>query len=142
MNEKRRVLIALESAQDGGARTVQTFRGEFYPKDKSVYVRYVEQDELHGPVRTLLRYSGDELRLTRRGGVESEQVFAPGSRRTGSYKSPHLSFSLETGTTELTAEQGEGGLPLTLRWSYTLHIGDRESGRFQLRLHIREDNSQ
>ncbi|AJY74996.1 DUF1934 domain-containing protein [Paenibacillus beijingensis] len=141
MNEKRRVLIALESKQDGGAKTVQTFRGQFYPKDRSVYVRYDEDDELHGTVRTLLRWTPGELSLTRRGGVESEQTFAAGSRRPGRYRSPHLSFPLETETTELTAEQGGCGLPLTLQWSYTLHIGQQESSRFQLRLHIREDNS-
>ncbi|ASS67836.1 MULTISPECIES: DUF1934 domain-containing protein [unclassified Paenibacillus] len=134
------VLIAIHSIQDGEAAPPVTHKGEFFPKGKSRYIRYEELDELHGAVRTLIRWSGDEISLTRRGGVESEQTFAAGSKREGSYASGHLAFRMTVETEALSAEGEAGGLlPLTLAWTYRLRIEDQLSGRFQLRLHIQED---
>ncbi|MGU3473610.1 DUF1934 domain-containing protein [Paenibacillus sp. D51F] len=134
------VLIAIRSSQDGETAPPVTHKGEFFAKGKSRYIRYEERDELHGAVRTLIRWSGDEIRLTRRGGVESEQTFAAGSNREGSYASGHLAFRMTVETEALSAEGAAGGLlPLTLAWTYRLRIEDQLSGRFQLRLHIQED---
>jgi uncharacterized beta-barrel protein YwiB (DUF1934 family) len=137
---RRSVLITVRSVQDGQEAPEATHRGEFFPKGRSSYIRYEETDELHGAVRTLIRWSGDEISLTRRGGVESEQTFAAGSEREGSYRSGHLAFRMTAQTEELAAEAGaDGMLPLTLEWTYRLRIEDQLSGRFQLRLHIQED---
>ena len=70
MSEKQHVRITFSSIVDGKTERKQDFQGEFYPKDKSFYIRYEEEDELLGSVRTLLRWSGEELKLTRHGGVE------------------------------------------------------------------------
>ncbi len=134
------VLITILSSQDGETAPPVTHKGEFIAKGKSRYIRYEERDELHGAVRTLIRWSGDEISLTRRGGVESEQTFAAGSKRGGSYASGHLAFRMTVETEALSAEGAAGGLlPLTLAWTYRLRIEDQLSGRFQLRLHIQED---
>ncbi|PLT43737.1 DUF1934 domain-containing protein [Paenibacillus sp. FSL W8-1187] len=133
--------IAVSSMQDGKREPAARHRGELIPKGRSLYLRYEERDELHGVVRTTLRWNGEELTLTRRGGLESDQTFAAGQSRGGRYASPHLSFPLVTETEELAASSpGEGLLPLTLSWTYRLRIEDESSGRFQLRLTIQEAN--
>ena len=139
-NGKLSVRITVYSVQDGQEAPAASYRGEYYPKGRSVYIRYEEKDELHGPVRTTIRWNGDEISLIRRGGVESEQTFAAGAAREGRYRSPHLAFRLSTETEEMTAAGGQDeGLPLTLAWTYRLRVEDQLSGRFQLRLHIQED---
>ncbi|WP_235680389.1 DUF1934 domain-containing protein [Paenibacillus albicereus] len=138
---KLAVDIAVSSTQDGKREPAARHHGELISKGRSLYLRYEERDELHGVVRTTLRWNGEELTLTRRGGLESDQTFAAGQSRGGRYASPHLSFPLVTETEELAASSpGEGLLPLTLSWTYRLRIEDQSSGRFQLRLTIQEAN--
>ncbi|MBD2871601.1 DUF1934 domain-containing protein [Paenibacillus arenilitoris] len=150
MGQSGKVRIALESVQDGSSH-VHTYAGEWFRKELSVFVRYVEpaqeEEPGAGEVRTLVRYRPGELSIVRRGAVESEQLFAPGMRRTGYYRSRAASFPLETDTKllRLAAGQGEGAdglpgaLPFTLEWQYELLVGEQMSGRFHIRLHIREE---
>lgn len=138
---KRDVIITVHSTQDGRRSPAAQHRGELIQKGKTTFLRYEEQDELHGGVRTTLRWNGEELSLIRRGGLESEQTFAAGQSRGGRYSSPHLAFPMVTETEELSATATGGTLlPLTLAWTYRLRIEDQLSGRFQLRLTIQEAN--
>lgn len=154
MAENRKVRITLESVQDGSSH-VHVYEGEWFRKERSIYIRYsepaVEGDPKAGEVRTLVKYRQGELSIMRRGVIESEQLFVPGLRRTGRYDSSMTSFSLETDTTLLSLQlpDGEGGsvaaeslpeqLPFTLEWKYEMHVDDQMSGRFHIRLHIQED---
>ncbi|SDS71339.1 Uncharacterized beta-barrel protein YwiB, DUF1934 family [Paenibacillaceae bacterium GAS479] len=139
---RREITVTVNSTQDGQQAPVAMYTGELIPKGRTLYIRYEEQDELHGSVRTMIRWSGEELTLTRRGGVESDQTFAAGQARGGRYSSAHLSFPLVTETEDLsvTMASDEGLLPLTLAWTYRLRMEDEISGRFQLRLTIQEAN--
>ncbi|OXM14698.1 DUF1934 domain-containing protein [Paenibacillus herberti] len=139
---RREVTITVSSTQDGQPAPVVKHVGVLIPKGRTLYIRYEEQDELHGSVRTMIRWNGEELTLTRRGGVESDQTFAAGQARGGRYNSAHLSFPLVTETEDLsvTMASDEGLLPLTLGWTYRLRMEDQLSGRFQLRLTIQEAN--
>lgn len=144
MEASGKIVLTLESVQDG-ERVNETYRGEWFRKAKSVYIRYAEAE---GEVRTLIRYSNGELALTRNGAVKMEQLFVAGQRRQGSYRSAMTSFGLETDTTDLSltgggSENDEHGLPsslpFSLEWAYGLLVEERLSGRFQIRLHIQEE---
>ncbi|GLX71341.1 DUF1934 domain-containing protein [Paenibacillus glycanilyticus] len=146
MPDRVAVKITLTSTQDGESE-VHTYKGEWFRKDRSVYIRYDELVEgTEDPIRTLLRYKTGELSITRRGVVESDQLFVPGeARRSGRYRSPYTSFAMETGT-ELLAVKGENGEdlslaepPCTIEWKYELWIHEHLSGRFHNRLHIQEE---
>jgi len=132
------VAIRLESRQDG-ERTVTEYRGRLFRKTKAVYLRYVETDEDEASSSVTVRYDGEELRILRQGKVDGEQSFVSGKRRQGSYTTPIGRLRLET-ETELLRMTGEPGgkLPLTLDWSYGLWIEEEWTGRFELRLHIKE----
>ncbi|WP_141503580.1 DUF1934 domain-containing protein [Paenibacillus luteus] len=154
MSDSRKVRITLESVQDGSSH-LHTYEGEWFRKEKSIFIRYsepaVEGDPSAGEVRTLLKYRIDELSIVRRGVIESEQLFVQGLRRTGRYHSSMTSFELETDTDRLSMQvpDGKGGsteaellpteLPFTLEWKYELHVGEQMSGRFHIRLHIQEE---
>ncbi|MGM0884486.1 MAG: DUF1934 domain-containing protein [Bacillota bacterium] len=151
MGESKKVRITLESVQDGSLST-HSYEGEWFRKERSIFIRYSEQavegDPNAGEVRTLVRYRPDELSIVRRGVIESEQLFAPGRRRSGHYRSRAASFPLETETLQLSlqaadrnadAEQLPSKLPFTLEWQYELHVSDQMSGLFHIRLHIQEE---
>ncbi|MEV5026348.1 DUF1934 domain-containing protein [Paenibacillus sp. LPE1-1-1.1] len=154
MAENRKVRITLESVQDGSSH-IHVYKGEWFRKERSIYIRYsepaIEGDPKSGEVRTLVKYRQGELSIMRRGVIESEQLFVPGLRRTGRYDSSMTSFSLETDTMRLSLliPDGDGGnaaagtlpeqLPFTLEWEYEMHVDDQMSGRFHIRLHIQEE---
>jgi uncharacterized beta-barrel protein YwiB (DUF1934 family) len=151
MGESKKVRINLESVQDGSSST-HSYEGEWFRKERSIFIRYselaTEGDPSAGEVRTLVRFRPDELSIVRRGVIESEQLFTPGQRRSGHYRSRMTSFPLETETLQLSlqtadshsaAEQLPSKLPFTLEWQYELHVSDQMSGRFHIRLHIQEE---
>ncbi|OMF29102.1 hypothetical protein BK133_18360 [Paenibacillus sp. FSL H8-0548] len=151
MNDSRKVRMTLESMQDGSSH-IHTYEGEWFRKEKSIFIRYsepaVEGDPKAGEVRTLLKYRQGELSIMRRGAIESEQLFVQGQKRIGRYQSSMTSFVLETETQLLSlqvpSDSGEKAeadllpaqLPFTLEWEYELHVNDQMSGRFHIRLHI------
>lgn len=141
MSERMKVSLKLVSKTDGTAN-VQTYNGEWFRKEKSVYIRYEEppaQDEGGASVRNLIRYRPGELSLVRRGGVESEQLFAPNARRRGYYRSPYAQFELETATSRLSASGSDAdGLPVppfAVEWKYKLWVGGQMTGKFEIRLY-------
>lgn len=154
MNDSRKVRITLESIQDGSSH-IHTYEGEWFRKEKSMFIRYVEPavegDPKSGEVRTLLKYRQGELSIMRRGVIESEQLFVQGQKRIGRYQSSMTSFVLETETHLLSMQVPSDSdqnseaiqlpveLPFTLEWEYELHVNDQMSGRFHIRLHIQED---
>lgn len=148
MGDSNKVRITLESVQDGSSYS-HTYEGEWFRKAKSVFIRYNEPADAEHPeagdVRTLLRYRPGELSIVRRGVIESEQLFTPGLRRTGFYRTPMTEFTLETDTIRLelhaaTADEGlPSRLPFTLEWEYEMHVSDQMSGRFHIRLHLQEE---
>jgi uncharacterized beta-barrel protein YwiB (DUF1934 family) len=140
--EPVQVGIKLESRQDG-EETVTEYTGTMFRKPNAVYLRYEETDEDGSGSSVTVRFGGGELKITRRGEVDSEQSFSLGMRKSGSYQSQIMRLSLETETDHLQITEGEsGGLPVTLEWRYELWINEEWTGRFDLRLHIQEDTKE
>lgn len=152
MEENRNVKIILESVLDGDS-TTHAYEGEWFRKERSIFIRYTEQavegDAKSGEVRTIIRYRPEELSIVRRGAIELEQLFTPGQRREGHYRSAVTTFPLETVTSMLslqTAKEAAGEaadlpskLPFTLEWQYEMFVSEQLSGRFHIRLHIQEE---
>lgn len=149
MNDRARVRVTLESEIDG-EKQVQRYTGEWFRKERTVYVKYEEADDHYGEVRTLMRLRDGELNVTRRGGVESEQTFRAGTRRIGRYASPHARFAMETETTRLQVQSGgrtwtgsehellQPTLPMAVEWHYSLHVGEQLAGDFRIRMRAEE----
>ncbi|WP_337102251.1 DUF1934 domain-containing protein [Paenibacillus sp. YIM B09110] len=153
MGDSRKVRISLTSTQDGSSFN-HSYAGEWFRKERSIYIRYTEAADNDNPgageVRTLIRYRPEELSIVRRGVVESEQLFTAGQRRIGRYRSAAIAFELETDTSKLGLTGAGGaanvdehglptGLPFTLEWAYEMRVNEQSSGRFDIRLYIQED---
>lgn len=144
MNHKQGVTITLESKQDGESITL-TYSGEWFIKENSFYIRYAEQTEL-GEVRNLLRYEHQMLSHSRKGAVNSEQIYALGIRRSGYYDNKVVKFELDAHTSELLLLHNDEvmmdelptKLPFTLEWTYDLFVGEQLTGQFSNRLIIQE----
>lgn len=145
MNNSGKAIILVESKQDG-ERVTHRYKGEWFRKERSIFIRYAESEE----TRALIRYSPGELSVKRSGAVQSEQLFVSGQRRIGSYRSAVTVFQLETDTKSLhlhaaaRGDENDQALPskppFTLEWRYDLYVSEQMSGRFHIRLHIQEDH--
>ncbi|WP_246027966.1 DUF1934 domain-containing protein [Paenibacillus xylaniclasticus] len=144
------VQLTLTSEIDGDRQEHQ-FRGEWFRKGRTVYVRYTENDDNAGEVRTVVRWREGELHVTRRGIVESEQTFVAGVRRTGKYISPFARFHMVTDTSLLWMQCGDWKqkgqqhepasddnllpvLPMLLEWHYKMYVDEELTGQFKIKL--------
>ncbi|WP_018753749.1 DUF1934 domain-containing protein [Paenibacillus sanguinis] len=138
MSETIPVNLLLTSRQ-GGDETVQRLRGNALLRGESVYIRYDEPEP--GPegtqTRTMLKITGEELKIMRHGGVESEQTFRSGQRLPGFYHSALTRFQLSTDTLKLDAQLI--GVTGFVNWEYDLYVYEECSDRFIISLHIQED---
>ncbi|MHA7967550.1 YwiB family protein [Paenibacillus sp. CAU 1782] len=141
MNERAKVQLVLESRVDG-QKEVHRYKGEWFRKEKSIYIRYAEGEGN----QALLRYTPGELSLKRSGGITSEQLFVPGQSRIGSYSTPQAVFRLETETSSLVVKRDAAetielpeSLPFQLEWRYELKVGGQIAGNFHICLHIQEE---
>ncbi|MDU4696542.1 MAG: DUF1934 domain-containing protein [Paenibacillus sp.] len=138
MPETKPVSLVLTSRQ-GTEETVQHLRGDIVRRSDTLYIRYEEPEP--GPdgakTRTMMKISGNELKIMRHGGVEAEQTFRSGCRIPGFYRSPFTRFNLSTDTLKL--ESRWDGAAGQVVWQYDLYVFEELSGRFELSLHIQED---
>lgn len=134
MTEFNQVQLTLQSDQDGEQSTTQ-FIGQAFQKGSSLYIRYTESaDPLQQEVRTVVKIDDHEVKIMRRGGVESDQTFRQEEQLPGSYRSPFMTFALSTHTTQLTQEL-DGHLG-RVNWEYELYVHEELTGTFKISLHI------
>ncbi|RXZ79999.1 DUF1934 domain-containing protein [Paenibacillaceae bacterium] len=137
-SDRRKVRITLESVQDSEV-TVHHYEGFLIKKERYVYLQYDETEAGAATVNTTVRWNRQELKIIRRGDVDSEQTFIPGLRQKGEYRTPEMRFALETVTDELIIEGDSiDNMPLLIQWSYTLWMESQHVGRFQIRLQVQE----
>lgn len=139
-SDKYDVSITLVSLQDG-QQNVMKANGEVVSKGRHLYLQYEEMNQ--GPqgekisVRTTIKIAGNQLKLIRHGGIQSEQSFESGRRLPGFYRSPYTQFNLSTETSKL--ELVREGRSLTVEWEYDLYVYEELSGKFAISLHIQEE---
>lgn len=146
MNDKTSIKLTLVSKQEAEALT-QSFMGELYLKGNSIFIKYAEHIEGQ-EIRHLIRYSPNELKLTRRGLVESEQVYRLHEQTGGYYDNHMVHIKMETVTKQLTATDKEKriiigvptALPFHLNFDYDLFVDGQPAGQFEIRLTIEEAN--
>ena len=130
------VRIKLVSTWDD-ERIEQDYRGELYRRGSAIYVRYTEQDEQGGKTRTVVKLSEREIKIMRRGEIESEQTFVLHHKRKGHHRTPAGTLPIVTDTRSMRLEQQNGRW--TAAWSYILYVADEPAGNFNLKLNIQEE---
>ncbi len=117
MDNKQRVSIKLESVSEEET-TLQLAKGELYERPGGWFLRYEEPDPDQGVVTSTIKFTYNQIKLMRRGAVESDMSFEVGVTHQGFYTTPMIQMTLETTTTEILVELQEG--KGRLRWSYYL----------------------
>ncbi len=159
---KLMVRIVIDSRQDD-ERVTQEVTGELYRKGAHFYVRYIEPinhpervnrrgDHPDGendgasdmsassPTQVMIKISKRQIKLTRRGQVESEQTFSYREKQGGYYRSQALRFPMTTYTSLMEWNNPwpfEGPLQfdqLMLTWAYQLYIEEQCTGQFEIKL--------
>jgi uncharacterized beta-barrel protein YwiB (DUF1934 family) len=135
MSLKRNVEVRIESNSPDQSM-IQSVSGDLYLKGEAVYIRYLEPDPTMGDTNTTVKIKGDEVKVIRHGGLNSEQTFSTESIQWGFYQTAQGSLELETRTKtiDIQLEQGIG----TVSWSYDLYVSEDYAGKFELKLDIQE----
>ncbi|WP_405081349.1 DUF1934 domain-containing protein [Paenibacillus chitinolyticus] len=136
MSNKKNVRIRITSVA-GQESIIQEASGELYIREGKVYVLYQETSEEMGSTSTMVKAGPEELKITRKGQVGSEQTFVAGHSRTGWYRMPEGSIPMETRTRTYVRNLQDGiGV---IDWSYDLYVGEEHAGLYTLSLTIQED---
>lgn len=108
-------------SQADDERLEQTVSGVAYRKARGWYLHYEERDEAGDVLRTIVRMTGEEWVITRRGAVNAELRFVRGTACPGRYRIGGMELPLTTRLHEasLDIEEGRG----TVRLAYALSIG-------------------
>jgi uncharacterized beta-barrel protein YwiB (DUF1934 family) len=139
-SDKYGVSVTLVSEHEG-ERNVLSTTGEAIARGQQLFIRYEEPGQ--GPqgentaVRTTIKIAGNELKLIRHGGIQSEQSFQADRRLPGFYRSPYTQFNLSTETRKLDISRD--GRSLQVTWDYDLYVYEELSGQFAISLHIQEE---
>lgn len=98
---------------------VQLAEGTLYKRSGSWFLRYEEPDQDQGVITATIKFTPNQIKLMRRGAVESDMTFELGVTHQGFYSTPLVHMELETLTTEIVVDITEG--KGTLNWSYLLN---------------------
>ncbi|MEX2416406.1 MAG: DUF1934 domain-containing protein [Paenibacillaceae bacterium] len=126
MNNKHNVSIQMESVWDGET-TLQIAEGVLYETSDSWFLRYEEPDHDQGVITATIKFTQDQIKLMRRGAVESDMTFEVGTVHEGFYTTPLIHMELQTAASEIHVKLQEGNG--SLAWSYLLNIDDSSSMR-------------
>ena len=96
------VQYPMESGNDEAVTTVQEVEAEYFHKDDSHYLFYVEQLEgFPAPLRTRIKLKKQTLEIHRQGPGGSTMFFAPGQTYRTEYPTPYGALLLDIVTTSL-----------------------------------------
>jgi uncharacterized beta-barrel protein YwiB (DUF1934 family) len=126
MEHKYQVHIEMESVWEEET-TIQLAEGILYERSDSWFLRYEEPDADQGAITATIKFTQDQIKLMRRGAVESDMTFEQNVTHSGFYSTPLIRMELETVTTEIQVELTEGIGKLV--WSYLLNSQDSSSLR-------------
>lgn len=132
--DKADVTLTIQS-RSAGQEMKQTVPAVRYWKEGRLFLHYSETDAEMGRTTTLIRATPEEIRILRRGDVQSEQVFRLGQKSTGYYETPFGRMELETQTHKLSTDLQE--VTGTLSWVYDLNVSGSHAGTFALTLEFR-----
>ncbi len=135
--------LTIESVRrncEGVEDSITTFaQGKWAKHKDAVYVEYDEPSEtgMEG-THTVLKWSEGKLRLTRRGGVEHCQEFAPGGVSESLYETAYMSIPMSARTHLAECAMTEHGMEIYVEYFFSL--GGEPQGLTKLRIWVREDS--
>lgn len=133
--ESVKITIEAKQKEPGGKPTVlkQELQGEYACKNGKHYLRYVDSQLVEqGQVHTTVKFSPEDLLILRRGAMNWEQRFVPGSETRSAYHTPYGKMELCMDTRELRVRCQDGSGKIRLR--YCLRANDMVAGEYDLKI--------
>jgi uncharacterized beta-barrel protein YwiB (DUF1934 family) len=131
---KRAVSIQLHHRSESDAFS-QTFQGLFFDVPPLGYLRYRETDDQIGDTQTTIRLLPDELRIQRRGTIETLMVLKPNERTSVVYQLAGAQMKMTAYTSRLDFywSHGEGNIDCF----YELWLDDQKFEQIHLELIVK-----
>ena len=130
-------LTGRQRDQDGEESVTESrMTADYYEKDGSSYILYEETQKDSGDIfRSIIKYNGSTLEMTRRGAVRSRMIFQAGQAHRTDHVTPYGTLPLEVATRP--AEFTRGDSHTEIRLEYTLTSGGQFLSDCSLRLILR-----
>ena len=130
-------LTGRQRDQDGEESVTESrMTADYYEKDGSSYILYEETQEDSGDiVRSIIKYNGSTLEMTRRGAVRSGMIFQAGQAHRTDYVTPYGTLPLEVATREASFSRKEDGT--VIRLEYTLSSGGQFLSHYTMDIVLR-----
>ena len=114
---------------------VTVAKGKYIFRNEAHYLQYSEQDADTGAgIRSVVRFTQEMLRVSRKGALGSELEFIPGKRTLGVYTTGAGTVSMEMQTEKLLLSLEEDAMEITAE--YILMAGDSQMQRSRVRIRI------
>lgn len=104
------------------------FRGEYYFRNGSHYLRYEEMlDEQGDPTVNYIKISSRGMEVRKKGQVNTHMVFEQGKRNMAFYTTPFGTLEMGISATNLELEESDGQIAMKVNYSLDLnqeHVAD------------------
>lgn len=127
--------------QDQDERAHFSFQtnGLYYIKDKKSFLLFEEKLEEQGPVKTTVRFSGDEAWIRRSGSVNMRIPFQLHNKTKGIHETPHIKLEVTATTDDISHEWNEQNREGFFRLTYRLSMRGEEVGTYLLHIAFKEE---
>lgn len=127
--------------QDQDERAHFSFQtnGLYYIKDKKSFLLFEEKLEEQGPVKTTVRFSGDEAWIRRSGSVNMRIPFQLHNKTKGIHETPHIKLEVTATTDDISHEWNEKNREGFFRLTYRLSMRGEEVGTYLLHIAFKEE---
>ncbi|MFC0014098.1 MULTISPECIES: DUF1934 domain-containing protein [Allobacillus] len=126
--------------EDGEESIKKQEKGEYIHKNDLHVIKYDEQMDDFGKVKTTIIIQKEKIVLKREGTLKLHQVFRIGNKTEALYTHPYGSFRLETTTHRMEFYKGMNQRSGRVYVDYDVVINDQESRRHTLQVNFQEED--
>ncbi|MBM6616791.1 DUF1934 domain-containing protein [Bacillus suaedaesalsae] len=125
--------------QDEKAHFSFETNGLYYIKDHKSFLLFEEKIEEQGPVKTTVRFGGDEAWIRRSGSVNMRIPFRLHNKTKGIHETPHIKLEVTATTDDISHEWDEQNRTGFFRLTYRLSMRGEEVGTYLLHIAFKEE---
>jgi uncharacterized beta-barrel protein YwiB (DUF1934 family) len=130
------VRVNVKTTIDEGESYELMVFGRYFEKDQASFLKYEEAQE-EGSVRTIVKWSGEDMLILRGGAVKMRLPFRLNKKLNGSYELPFGVFETTTMARKMaiTMEKGSGYVEI----EYDFAMQGEHAGRYRMEITFQEE---
>ncbi|MCD8503055.1 MAG: DUF1934 domain-containing protein [Bacillaceae bacterium] len=116
--------------------------GQFYKKDKHVYLQFFESSQDYGNVNQVIKIEGsNRITIQRHGDVSMKQAFHEDQTTEGVYHTTFGQLLMETTTNKMHITTNHEKVEGTIFFTYQLTVQNDFAGKYHVKIKYRRDHS-